>query len=61
MAVALRIYTALKQLNLSTCFVDDAGLMIFNAISQHGAIGHLNMSLNVITNNLVKLMVSSIN
>ena len=56
MAVALRMNTVLVKLNFSACFVGDTALTIFNAIDQHSAITHLNMSLNVITNHLVKLM-----
>ena len=56
MAVALRKNLALKQLNFSTCFVGNAALTICDAISQHTTITHLNMSLNVITNDVAKVI-----
>ena len=57
-AIALRKNTSLERLSFCACFEDNAALTIFNAISQHSGITHLNINLNVINSGLADLIVS---
>ena len=53
-AVVLKKNAALNELKFCTCFVGNTVIIVCDAIDQHIAITHLNMSLNVITNDVSK-------
>ena len=58
MSVALSKNVSLEQLNFCACFVGNVAFTIFNAISHHRSLTHLNIRLNIITNDLAKLITS---